>query len=150
MTAFTRRTGGIVAYSASPQSFGAFCDNIDEFQRLRRLVDPSVDLHLHNWGCWRRGYFAARGYSDNSSGFVGGGYSRTLEDMVDESEIEMAEASDAIIDDMRLSGEWANPVLAITIVYESAVFRFNRLSLEEQLLIGVGEFWRRASKKGFL
>lgn len=139
-----------MAYTASPRpfAFGAFYENVDEFQRLRRLLPERCDFHLHNWGCWRRGYYSAKGYDKGSTGFVGGGYSQSFDDLVDRSDIEMAEVADTVLDDMRAAVQWANPVLAITIVYEASVFRFNRLSLEDELMKGAVEFWRRAVVKG--
>lgn len=142
-----------MAYTARPSkplNFGAFAENVDEFQRLRRLVAKDIDELLDEWGQWHGSYEAVRGHGHVSTGFVGGGYSLHFEDLLDKTSISLAEGTDRIIDEMRRLPHLANPVLAITIVYVASVFRFNRLNLEEQFLIGVAEFERRVAASGLL
>jgi hypothetical protein len=119
----------------------------DEMQRLRRLVNPRADEHLYEWGRWRHAYYRAGcGYPRHSAGFGGWcGYSRDFEDIAEDMNHTNAEISDAIIDELTLQHK-----IAIQHVYEAAVWRFNRLKLEDVLVEATNAFWAMAQRKGLI
>ncbi len=119
---------------------------IDEFQRLRRLVPERPDFHLANWGSWRRGYFGVQGHAAHSTCLqnLGGCASADASDHVYERELGFwAEVSDAIIAEMDLTHR-----IAISNVYEAAVWKFNRGNLESVLIEGARLFWVVATRRG--
>lgn len=120
---------------------------IDEFQRLRRLVPERPDHHLNQWGRWRRSYFGTNGYRSCSPGLVSGGISGedAFEHMCDDVDHRAAEISDTIIGDMSL-----NHRIAIQHVYEAAVWKFRRLSIEDLIIEAATDFWNRAIRKGLV
>lgn len=119
---------------------------IDEFQRLRRLIPERPDFHLANWGDWRRGYFGVQGHASHATCLenMGGCASPDASDHVYERELGWwAEVSDAIIQEMAIHHR-----IAISNVYEAAVWKFNRGNLEDVLIDAAVLFWEKAEKRG--
>lgn len=119
---------------------------IDEFQRLRRLIPERPDFHLANWGEWRRGYHGVTGHASHSTCLenMGGCASPDASDHVYEREIGWwAEVSDAIILEMSITHK-----IAISNLYEAAVWKFNRGNFEEVVLEAARVFWELARKRG--
>ena len=119
---------------------------VDEFQRLRRLIPERPDFHLANWGSWCRGYSGVKGHASRSTCLetLGGCASPDASDHVYERELGFwAEVADAIILEMSITHR-----IAISNVYEAAVWRFNRGNLEHALIEAAGMFWVKAHKRG--
>lgn len=126
----------------------AFRDAINEFERLRRLVPDGIDYHLNNWGAWRRTGKLTEGYSDHVPGLAGSSGRCVAEDASDHDyEHQMmyaAEVADAVI-----AGLEQPHRLAISNVYEASVWRFRRVTVQENDLIdGAAAFWKEASRRG--
>lgn len=139
-----------MGYTVKPYSRGTFDPDvcIDEFERLRRLVPKRPDWHLHNWGLWVRGEKVTDGFDEESCGFVGGGYFWDFDEECERNYAAIAAINDTILTDMQQDPRWQNEFTAIQIVYANSTFRFNRLSIEELLIAGAEEFWRRARARG--
>lgn len=117
--------------------------NLDEFERLRRLVPERPDFHLHNWSIWRRGDQIAEGYADHSTCLETMGGCAALESSDHLYERQMggwAETADNVLNGMTLQHRFV-----ISHVYESAVYHF-RGSIDDLLVEAAEEFWRRASR----
>ena len=118
----------------------------DEFERLRRLIPERPDWHLWNHGVWARRYRDVRGYDARSACLATGGLSSDFEDLCEEVDERSAEISDVILDSMPIEQR-----IAISHVYESAVWRFNRPGMLEQTLVtAAATFWTLAQRKGLL
>lgn len=81
---------------------------------------PARKLHdfMVNWRNWMYASPQKLGYPKKASGFVGGGYSSTFEDLCDIADIAAAEAVDALVESLDHS-----PRLAVHHVYLHSVFR---------------------------
>lgn len=119
---------------------------IDVIQRLRQLIPAEVDRNLHMWGLWRKSDVYVKGYPTHSTCLenLGGVSSPDASDHVyEELNDWRAEVADAIINEMVIQHK-----MAISHVYESAVWSFTRLSVEDVLVEAAREFWIKAEKKG--
>ena len=121
-------------------------DNFEENQRLRHLVPMDVDRNLALWGAWRRGGQYVRGYPTHSTFLenLGGCASADASDHVYEAQNNWrAEVADAVIDALAIQHK-----IAISHVYEAAVWQFNRLKIEDVIVAAANEFWGKAKIKG--
>ncbi len=121
-------------------------DNFEENQRLRHLVPMDVDRNLALWGAWRRGGQYVRGYPTHSTFLenLGGCASADASDHVYEAQNNWrAEVVDAVIDALEIQHR-----IAISYVYEAAVWEFKRRKIEDVLVEAVSVFWEKAKKRG--
>lgn len=122
-------------------------EEIDEYERLRRLIDPRADWHLANWGRWRRSDPMVAGYPTHSTCLecMGGVSSPDASDHVFESGVEwQAEVCDAVIDGLDRMLR-----LAISNVYEASVWQFRTAKIMEDALIEAARrFWIEAQRRG--
>jgi len=121
-------------------------DEFEENQRLRQLVPIEVDRNLSIWGAWRRGGQYVRGYPTHSTMLenLGGCASADASDHVYEALNNWrAEVADAVIDALEIQHR-----VAISHVYEAAVWEFKRRTIEEVLVEAVAIFWKKAQIKG--
>ena len=120
--------------------------SIDEFQRIRRLIPERPDFHLSNWGDWRRGYSGVRGHASHSTCLenMGGCAAEEASDHVYERELGYwAEVSDVIIGEMSIAHR-----IALSNLYEAAVWKFPRGNFEATVLEAARLFWVQAKKRG--
>jgi len=121
-------------------------DEFEENQRLRQLVPVDVDRNLSNWGAWRRTGQYVRGYPTHSTILenLGGCASADASDHVYEAQNNWrAKVADAVIDALEMQHR-----VAISHVYEAAVWEFKRRTIEEVLAEAVEIFWKKAQVKG--
>lgn len=117
---------------------------IDENQRLRRLVPVRADFHLENWGHWRKSYAGVRGYSKRSAGLSSGGISGedSFDHLCESIDEYSAEVSDVIIDELTITQR-----IVIQHVYEAAVWSFARGNLDSILIEAAKAYWAKASRR---
>lgn len=121
-------------------------DEFEENQRLRQLVPIEVDRNLSIWGAWRRGGQYVRGYPTHSTFLenLGGCASAEASDHVYEAQNNWrAEVADAVIDALEIQHK-----IAISHVYESSVWAFQRIDIEDVLVDAANAFWDKAQAKG--
>lgn len=121
-------------------------DEFEENQRLRQLVPADVDRNLANWGTWRRSGQYVRGYPTHSTFLenLGGCASAEASDHVYEAQNNWrAEVADAVIDALEIQHR-----VAISHVYEAAVWEFKRRTIEDVLVEAAALFWDKAQAKG--
>ena len=121
-------------------------NEFEENQRLRQLVPIEVDRNLSIWGAWRRGGQYVQGYPTHSTFLenLGGCASADASDHVYEAQNNWrAEVADAVIDALTIQHK-----IAISHVYEAAVWQFNRLKIEDVIVDAANEFWGKAKTKG--
>lgn len=121
-------------------------NEFEENQRLRQLVPIEVDRNLSIWGAWRRGGQYVRGYPTHSTFLenLGGCASAEASDHVYEAQNNWrAEVADAVIDALEIQHK-----IAISYVYEEAVWEFKRRKIEDVLVEAVEVFWGKAKKRG--
>lgn len=96
----------------------------------RRVLEQQsrIEFHLLNWARWMKDDVFTEGYPRRAAGCLGGGYSRSFDEMVDDADVRCAMALDALI-----GGLEAPEAAAIHHVYLSAVFRFVRAEIETLL-----------------
>ena len=76
--------------------------------------DERLDWFLYNWARWMRMHptvVMGLGYPPKSKPFVGGGYSRSFDEMVEDADIRAAEATDAAIESLPAPGPHAVHVI---------------------------------------
>ena len=121
-------------------------DEFEENQRLRQLVPVDADRNLSNWGTWRRSGQYVRGYPTHSTMLenLGGCASADASDHVYEAQNSWrAKVADAVIDTLEIQHR-----VAISHVYEAAVWDFKRRTIEDVLAEAVALFWAKAQAKG--
>ena len=121
-------------------------DEFEENQRLRQLVPIEVDRNLSIWGAWRRGGQYVRGYPTHSTFLenLGGCASAEASDHVYEAQNNWrAQVADAVIDELEIQHK-----MAISHVYESSVWAFQRIDIEDVLVDAANAFWDKAQAKG--
>lgn len=121
-------------------------DEFGEIQRLRQLVPLDADRNLSVWGAWRRGGQYVRGYPTHSTLLenLGGCASEDASDHVYEALNNWrAEVADAVIAALAIQHR-----IAISHVYEAAVWQFNRLKIEDVIVEAAAVFWGKAKKRG--
>lgn len=119
---------------------------VDEVERLRRLVEPRADWHLHNWGLWCRGERLTEGFPDHSTCLenMGGCSSEDSSLHVLEREYEgWAQISDTILDDIDVIQR-----TIIANIYQASVWTAPRMNIDGLLTSAAAEFWGRAKKRG--
>lgn len=94
----------------------------------RELDDSRLDELLHLWERWMSPgakNVMELGFPNTAAGCVGGGYSTSFDDMVDEADSRSAEAVNAAIDSLE-------PIQAMAVYHKHlyAVFKFNRADLD--------------------
>ena len=115
-------------------------------QELRKLIPADVDRNLANWGTWRRSGQYVRGYPTHSTMLenIGGCASAEASDHVYEAQNNWrAQVADAVIDELEIQHK-----MAISHVYESSVWAFQRIDIEDVLVDAANAFWDKAQAKG--
>ena len=90
--------------------------------------EQRLEFHLDNWRRWMRSDVITDGAPNRAAGCIGGGYSRSFEDMIDSADVRCALTVDALIEGLS-PGQRA----AIHHCYLRAVFRFPRGNYEDLL-----------------
>ena len=121
-------------------------DEFEENQRLRQLVPVDADRNLSNWGAWRRSGQYVRGYPTHSTFLenLGGCASADASDHVYEAQNNWrAKVADAVIDALEIQHK-----MAISHVYEAAVWEFKQRAIDDVLVDAANAFWDKAQAKG--
>jgi len=92
-----------------------------EEQTIGGMPEARLEWHFDNWRKWMRDGVLTEGYPAKSSGFIGGGLSRTFDEMVESADTRCAEIVDAVVNSLS-SAQRA----AVYHQYLYAVFRFPR------------------------
>ena len=118
--------------------------SLDEFERWRRMIPVRPDWHLHNWGCWRRGYHLTQGFRADSVGMGTGGASGqdAFQHLCEPVDLWAATVSNTVIEDLELLHR-----TIIGHVYEAAVWHNQRINMPRVFVEAAAEFWKRAVKK---
>ena len=95
------------------------------------MSEARLEWHFDNWRRWMRCGSVTDGYPSKGAGCVGGGYSRTLDDMMDTSDIRVAGIVDALVCSLAPAES-----AAIHHEYLYAVFRFPRGDFAQTLECG--------------
>ena len=108
-------------------------------------IEP-IDRHLDMWKSWMRSRSEARGSLSKASGFVGGGYSQSFDDMCARADGAAIRATDSIIESLPPAQHaaiwhWAGL---------TAVFRFPRNNYPALLEKARDSIWRELQKRGFV
>lgn len=108
-------------------------------------IEP-IDRHLDMWKSWMRSRSEARGSLSKASGFVGGGYSQSFDDMCLAADSSAIRATDSIIEGLppaQRAAVWHWAGL-------TAVYRFPRNNYADLLETARGVIWRELQRRGFV
>lgn len=64
------------------------------------MSEARLEFHFDNWRRWMRRDSVGDGYPSKAAGCVGGGYSRTFDEMVDDADIRVAQIVDALVNSL--------------------------------------------------
>ena len=99
--------------------------SIIEEPQIAGMSEGRLEWHFRNWSLWMRKDAVTDGAPNKAAGCIGGGYSRTFDEMADASEVRCAMIVDSLVNSL-------SPVerAAVYHKYLYAVFRFRNTTFD--------------------